>query len=138
MKYTVLKCDCCGKEFYSEYWTGGYIDHYMNFVGNLKSYISKGTNYVYREICFNENKRRRVTDVQERLNCFKIYCEKTELSDVSFVEEVVDLCNKYCDRQNYLDELHDKIVDMVKDLDDFEQQYIGLEYQAFYSKRLKI
>ena len=137
MKYTVLKCDCCGKEFYTEYWTGGYIDHCVNFLGNMKVCINRGVNDVFRAICFDGNKRRRVDDVKTRLECFKIYCKKVQIQDKGLVNDVCDCTEKYIDRQNFLDDVHDKICDMVKDFDDFEREYIGLEYQGFDTKRLK-
>ncbi len=134
MKQTILKCDCCGKEFYTEYYKGGYIDHFKNFVGNMPITIKNGQNDIFREICYAGNSLRQDYDIKERLNCFEKYCQKT--SNENLVPIVRDLVEQFLENQKNLNEIHDKIVDLVKELDDFEKEYIGLRYQAFDVKRL--
>ncbi len=86
-------CDCCGKEFYSEHWTGGYIDH-MNMVNNRRIYKSRfksnwyneidEVNYkkmiedVVNEICYCGNDPREEYDVKSRLECFMLWDDFSE------------------------------------------------------------
>lgn len=71
MKYTVMKCDCCGKEFYSEYYEGGYIDHVENFVGNRHVYVYRNdVKDMAREIIFHGNDLRQTIYIKEFLKCF--------------------------------------------------------------------
>lgn len=74
MKYTVMKCDCCGKEFVTEYYEGGYIDHVENFVGNMR--VRKSRNDVgdmADAILFDGNDIRSTWCIREFLNCFKTW-----------------------------------------------------------------
>lgn len=61
-------CDICGKHFRSEYYTGGYIDHVNNFVGNKRIY-EKDLNRCLETICFQDGLRES-GDIIDRLNCF--------------------------------------------------------------------
>ena len=131
MKKTIMTCDCCGKEFYSEYYTGGYIDH-TNLSNNFDVLFRCGAKRIISEICKHGNSLRDADDVKIRLNCFHEYCKK--LLVTKLYDEVKEGVDKYIERTRELDLLHDKIVDIVKDLDEFEREYIGLEYQAFMSK----
>lgn len=77
MKYTIMKCPICGKEFYSEYWTGGYIDHVTNFSENLLGYkqttmenTEENINKWADEIYYTGNEVRQKEDIECRLNCF--------------------------------------------------------------------
>lgn len=71
MKYTVMKCECCGKVFYSEYWEGGYIDHVENFVGNRNVYVHRNDiEDMARTIVFDGNNLRDLRYVKEFLKCF--------------------------------------------------------------------
>jgi hypothetical protein len=63
-------CDCCGKEFYSEYYEGGYIDHYENFASRMDKW-GKDIKSDIREICFHGNDLREKQDMLERFNCYK-------------------------------------------------------------------
>ena len=134
MKRTTLICDCCGKEFYTEYHRRGYIDHFYNFVGNMPIYIKRGQNDIFRAICYDGNSIRYDEDIRERMNCFEKYCQKT--SNENLVPIVRDLVEQFLEKQKNLDEIHDKIVDLVKEFDEIEREYIGLQYQGFNVKRL--
>jgi hypothetical protein len=71
MKYTVMKCECCGKVFYSEYWEGGYIDHVENFVGNRNVYVHRNNiEDMARTIVFDGNNIRQRCYIKEFLKCF--------------------------------------------------------------------
>lgn len=68
MKQKILKCDCCGREFYTEYYTGGYIDHYENFARNFEKYNNNIEKITY-EICMTHNRLRDSHDIGSRLEC---------------------------------------------------------------------
>ena len=64
-------CECCGKEFYTEYWEGGYIDHVQNFVGNRNVYVHRNDiEDMAREIVFDGNNLRDPKYIKEFLKCF--------------------------------------------------------------------
>lgn len=134
MKETIMRCDCCGKRFYEEYWTGGYIDHYNNFVRNFAPMIKRGEEDTFHEICYAGNELRDKDDIQCRFKCFKKYCEQNDKLDM--FKKVSTLVEKQIKNIQKLDRIHDKIMDMIEGLHDDEKEYIGLDYQEFYSKRL--
>lgn len=71
MRYTIMKCPECGKEFINEYWEGGYIDHVVNFVGNKEVYVHrKNVEDMASEIVFNGNDLRDLKYIKEFLKCF--------------------------------------------------------------------
>lgn len=70
MKYTVMKCECCGKTFISDFWEGGYIDHVNNFVGNRNLYIQRGIYDMARDIVFSGNNIRPTWVIRDFINCF--------------------------------------------------------------------
>jgi hypothetical protein len=85
-------CDCCGQEFFSEYWIGGYIDH-TNLCNNRKVFKSRFENGRYKdsfnsdnsynlmikdivhELCYHGNDKRDEFDIRKRLMCFKTWDE---------------------------------------------------------------
>ena len=69
MKIEKMVCEYCGKVFYSEYWEGGYIDHYMNFAQNKKLY-GKDIKHDVHEICYDGNDLRKEEDMKNRLYCY--------------------------------------------------------------------
>lgn len=79
MKYTIMKCPICSKEFYSEYWKGGYIDHVTNLVGNLTRWFTEkpimentqeNIDRLADLIYSDGNDIREKEDIKCRLNCF--------------------------------------------------------------------
>ena len=66
MKVNKMICKYCGKEFYTEYSIGGYIDHYENFSSRHNSF---GKDDV-EAICYHGNDIRYDEDIAERLNCY--------------------------------------------------------------------
>ena len=135
MKETIMRCDCCGKRFYEEYWTGGYIDHYENFVRNFVPMIKRGEEEIFHEICYEGNELRDKHDIQCRFKCFKKYCEQNDKLDM--LKKVSTLVEKQIKNIQKLDRIHDKIMNMIEGVDDGEKEYIGLNYHKFYSKRLR-
>ena len=128
MKYTVMKCDICGEEFFSEYYEGGYIDH-TNFTRNLHFTVKNGEDDIVYEICYNGNEIRKHSSRKSRLNCFCKYCEKNNIKELK--EKVISQVKEFDEKIKQLDEIHDKIVDIVKPLKESEREYIGLRYSAF-------
>lgn len=61
-------CEYCGKEFYTEYYTGGYIDHYINFAQHKDGFGD--VNHDVREICYDGNNLRDYDDIRDRLDCY--------------------------------------------------------------------
>ena len=71
MIITTMKCPCCGKEFFSKYWEGGYIDHVTNFVGNMDAYKNRDSvKDMAMEICFVGNDLRQSNVRRDFLKCF--------------------------------------------------------------------
>lgn len=134
MEFTTMICDCCGKQFYSKYHEGGYIDH-TNFSRNLHILVKKEVEDIVYEICRSGNDIRDDYSLKDQLNCFCKYCDKHNLQELK--ETVCKEVGKFNERKRQLDEIHDKIVDIVKECDGAERDYIGLRYQAFDYYRIK-
>jgi len=73
----MLKCSICGKEFTTEYYAGGYIDHCINFSDSHKKAVYKYRGKVgyLEEICLHGNDLRADYDIKERLKCFMLWKE---------------------------------------------------------------
>lgn len=69
MEINKMVCEHCGKVFYSKYYTGGYIDHYVNF-SRHRNVFGKDINRDIREICYDGNDLREDKDIKERLGCY--------------------------------------------------------------------
>lgn len=66
-----MYCEFCGKRFYTEYWDGGYIDHYENFAKPERhKWMNNDKEYAFEEVAKDGNDYRSVYDIEERLNCF--------------------------------------------------------------------
>lgn len=94
MERLILTCDCCGKEFYSKYWTGGYIDHVTNFSSRHRSYTDKSAERIARDIMFHGNSIRTVYDIVIRFNCFMTWrtvSDETKTEVKRIVDEMVKL-----------------------------------------------
>lgn len=104
-------CGCCGQEFYSEYYTGGYIDH-TNLCRNrhvykfrLKDgYIRKDDedkseehNHklmiedVVESITYEGNRTRSKDDILKRLACFKSWDEFTNVEKIEVEQMALSL-----------------------------------------------
>lgn len=132
MKYTVLKCNCCGEEFFTEYYAGGYIDHCMNFSDQFDRVIKQEENEICEEIYYDGITIRETIDIKKRRNCFKKFCEHT--NNIQKFERVDVLLSELLKRHEFLDTIHDTIYELVKDLTEEEKQYIGLKYQEYDCK----
>ena len=66
-----LICDRCGKELCSEYWDGGYIDHYENFARHGRSYLewSNAATPLSKDIIFSGNNLRPEWVIRDLLDC---------------------------------------------------------------------
>ena len=64
-------CDCCGKEFHTEYWEGGYIDHVTNFSSRFEGYAKRedSIDRLSHDIVFSGNDIRSSYDMMDRLEC---------------------------------------------------------------------
>ena len=135
MELTIMTCDCCGKEFYGENNRYYYMEH-NNFINNIDVMVKLGVkveDIVYK-ICRN-GLTKEFDIVEERFNCFCKYCDaykKQELKEIVCRE-----VEKFNERRRKLDEIHDNIVDMVKDFNKTEKEYIGLQFGAFNYCRIK-
>ncbi len=92
MKYTIRICDCCGKEFYSDYWAGGYIDHVVNFSNRRYAYSDKTPRDIARNIIFSGNNLRSIEDIVIRLDCFMTWrtvSDETKTEVKRIVDEMV-------------------------------------------------
>lgn len=73
MVETKMYCPCCGKEFFSKYYQGGYIDHVVNFSNHRKSYAKDEPSYaafrLSRDILFSGNNIYPLNEIETRLNC---------------------------------------------------------------------
>ena len=87
---TIMTCDKCGKEFYTRYYSGGYIDHVMNFSDHSENISNFPVNRIVREICWAGNEIRSQYDIRERLNCFKSW----NIRDKDKSDKVVEMCEK--------------------------------------------
>jgi hypothetical protein len=66
-----MKCSRCGKEFVTEYWEGGYIDHVVNFSENRDVNCNReDAEEMAREIIFSGNDVRQARYIKERLGCY--------------------------------------------------------------------
>ncbi len=132
MKEIIYKCDNCGEEFSQEYFEGGHIDHCMNFAHNLHIICERDTHLIAQEIFAHGNIYRTKYDTLCRLNCFKTYCNKTNLQKK--YDEVEKLVYKHIEWLEKLKVIRNEIYEKVKHLSYADKEYIGLQYQAFLSK----
>lgn len=129
MKYTVLKCDCCGKTFLDEYWREGYIDHYINFTRHFPSLVERGVQEIFYKIVNDGNDLRHKSDIKDRLKCFKTYCKNNDL--LTLYTDVEQKVNDRLLHLHTLDKIRLKISKLVQGLDDEDKEYLGLEYQEY-------
>lgn len=114
MKYTVMKCDCCGKTFISEYWGGGYIDHVVNFVGNRNVFVREyDVNDMAQEIIFSGNNLRELSTIRDFLKCFMTWdCFPEEFK--TRVKRIVEaFIVKYCEADKHRKKLERSLPPMV-------------------------
>lgn len=116
MKINKMVCEHCGKEFYEEYYIGGYIDHYTNFSSH-KSSFGKDVEHDVRRICCDGNDVREDKDIQERLNC---YLKWDNVSD-----DVKTTVKQKCDFLiNKIKVAKEKAEAIVKDMTMLERKYL--------------
>lgn len=135
MKYTVMKCPICGKDFYEEYWRGGYIDHVTNFAEQLLDYryetIERPQEFIDRlveDIYYDGNDIREKDDIECRLNCFL----KAEFIPKEIREEVEKAIRPHIGKkENVVNRLIHGINELIKDFTDDEMSYL---YRAVEEK----
>ena len=127
MEYTVMKCDCCGKTFFSKYYEGGYIDHYINFSKNFEEWVKfdNAIENFYEEIVFAGNRLRGKGRINERLDCFSKYCEKNNHNDLLI--SVKSAVQTQLDHLKELDDIRSQIEKITDSLSYGERIYVGLE-----------
>lgn len=117
MKTTRMYCENCGKEFYEEYWQGGYIDH-MNMVHNFDCSLHRGLDRIIKQICQDGNDYRELDDIDDRLKCFLIWLEKKEVSK-EMIEEIKE---KVAEKKKYIENLiqiREEIQNKIDTLNDY-------------------
>lgn len=117
MKITRMYCENCGKEFYSEYYKGGYIDH-TNMTSNFEIYLCRGVESIVEEITQGENDYRELEDIDDRLKCFLIWLKKKKVSK-EMLEEIKE---KVAEKKKYIESLlqiRQEIQDKIYSLDDY-------------------
>ena len=108
-----IYCECCGKEFYSEFGeTGGYNDHVRSFLGN-SHLAGKDMKKDIKEILFKGNTLRKSYDIKERLKCYELWD-----IDSTFKRNVIWYCLTYCDE---IDAAERKFNDFVNSLTETEE-----------------
>lgn len=125
MKYTVMKCECCGKIFHSEYYEGGYIDHVENFSKQFDIIDTKGAVGIMREIAFDGNSYRDAYDVRNRFQCYAKHCERTGRTDA--LKEVRKLIEEHLIHLEELEALRAEIKKLAKDLGLADKEYLKLD-----------
>jgi len=117
MKITRMYCENCGKEFYSEYYEGGYIDH-TNMTHNFEISLHRGIGDIVEEITQDGNDYRELEDIDDRLKCFLIWLEKKKVSK-EMLEEIKE---KVAEKKKYVENLlqiRQKIQDKIDSLNDY-------------------
>lgn len=117
MEITRMYCENCGKEFYTEYWQGGYIDH-TNMTYNFEVSLHCGTERIVEEITQDGNDYRELEDIDDRLKCFLIWLEKKKVSK-EMLEEIKE---KVAEKKKYIENLlqtRQEIQDKIYSLDDY-------------------
>lgn len=117
MKVTRMYCENCGKEFYTEYWQGGYIDH-TNMTSNFKVYLKRGVKSIIEEITKDGNDYRELDDIECRLNCFLIWLKKKEVSK----EMIQEIKEKVAEKKKYIENLiqiREEIQNKIDTLNDY-------------------
>ena len=67
----IMKCECCGKTFYTEYWQGNYIDHVENFAQHREALAhSCNVKDMAKKIVFNGADFREEWCIKEFIKCF--------------------------------------------------------------------
>lgn len=112
-----MKCDSCGKEFYSKYYAGGNIDHVENFSRHFHN-TKKDVKDMVREIVFNGNEYRNVYDIKDRRECLLM----SKYFDDSYKNEVVSQVDEQIEKIIRLDE---KYRPLFENLTYAEKKYIS-------------
>lgn len=124
-----LVCPVCGKIFYQEYYEGGYIDH-MNFANNLgimyKRY-NAGDKNAFDELIKDGNDIREPENIKAQLKCAKVYFKDNK----KIIKHLETLANNQLNHIRKLNIIREQILDLVKDLNGADKEYIGLNYQAY-------
>lgn len=126
---TTMICDCCGKEFVTQYYHDGYIDHFVNFASHFDSLVNKSASEISYEIALHGNETRKGYSMEERFRCFEIYCNKNNKQDLAAT--VKKLIDEQIAHLEYLDKVRKSIEGLVENLDDADKEYLGLQYQAY-------
>lgn len=117
MKTTRMYCENCGKEFYSEYYRGGYIDH-MNMVNNFGCFLYRDIDNIVRVICYDGNDFREIDDIDDRLVCMTKWLRKN--ASLKVIKEVI---SKVEEKKEYIRDLikiRKEIQDKIYSLKDYE------------------
>ena len=117
MKTTRMCCENCGKEFYAEYWQGGYIDH-TNMTRNFEIYLHRGIESIVEEITQDGNDYRELENIDDRLKCFLIWLKKKKVSK----EMLKEIKEKVAEKKKYIESLlqiRQEIQDKIYSLDDY-------------------
>jgi len=122
MKITRMVCENCGKEFYTEYYDGGYIDH-MNMVNNFQVSLNRGLDSIVDDICKSGNSWRPVSDIDIRKTCFIKWLEKQDVSK-EFIERVINQVDKTQEHISEIETKTEKLQNQLNELDWIDRKYI--------------
>jgi hypothetical protein len=121
MEKLLLICDCCGKTFSSKYYEDGYIDH-TNLSRNFKTLVKNDIEYISYDITRHGNDYRNINGIKVRLKCFSMYCDKNNLNELK--EKVAVAVENEISHLEDLDDIKEKIVDILEGLSREDKEYI--------------
>ena len=110
-------CDICGKEFYSEFYEEGYIDHVLNFCGSHNRNITanREPKEIALEIMTDGNKMRSRHSINDRLKCFMLW------DNVSYdkKEQVKEYVQKAMEKYDFAAEKAEQYIKKTNDIELF-------------------
>lgn len=122
---TIMICPVCGKEFYSKYWEGGYIDHVSNWVDNYKIKLNKLDNLddIINDLTIDNLNYREEKDIIERKNCFVKWLRKQKVSE-DFIKEIEE---RTLERLKHIAEVNND-VKFIKEIINKHDNYLDIEH----------
>jgi hypothetical protein len=111
---TIMKCNICGKKFYSEYYEGGYISHCINFSDHANDLEKHSDEYMVRYLLINGNYPYSRNFIEERIKCFKLWKSIKQDQKDRILKKVEEVLKIYDTDWDIVEKMFNKLSDNQK------------------------
>lgn len=94
-------CEICGKDFFIECGEGSYTDHVLNFAGNRKITVNRGSDDCINDIFYCGSHIRQENDIMDRLKCFCLWDNADEELKQKVSETVKEMMKAAKEAEEY-------------------------------------